>query len=87
MTEEQAGPPPTFVGIAEARRLLGGCSRSSVYRWIEGGRLRAVKRGRRTLVDVASIERFLASLPDAKIGTGGGGSDNVPPSRECFAAT
>jgi excisionase family DNA binding protein len=41
-----------------------GVSRSAIYNALKDGRLRACKLGRRTLVPIAEIERFLAELPE-----------------------
>lgn len=46
----------------EAAMMLGE-SRSTIYRLIHAGKLDAVKRGVTTLVIVASIHRYLGSLP------------------------
>jgi excisionase family DNA binding protein len=43
--------------------VMLGESRSTVYRLIHAGKLDAVKRGATTLVIVASIHRYLESLP------------------------
>ena len=56
---------PIAVPIAEAV-TYSGMSRSAVYRELATGNLRAVKSGSRTLVWVASIRDYLASLPPAK---------------------
>jgi excisionase family DNA binding protein len=45
-----------------AAAMLGE-SRSTIYRLINAGKLDAVKRGCSTLVIVASIHRYLDSLP------------------------
>jgi|GEM_PF-1989375 hypothetical protein len=65
------GEPTTseLVTIEEARRLSGNESRSSFYRALAAGELDAVKRGRRTLVSVASIRRRLDALPKAAFGS------------------
>ena len=41
-----------------------GVSRSTLYRAAAAGRLRLVKLGSRTLVDVSSAEALAASLPE-----------------------
>ena len=41
----------------------GNQSRSTVYRHLKAGDIQAVKRGRTTLIDRASVERWLDSLP------------------------
>ena len=46
----------------EAAMMLGE-SRSTIYRLIHAGKLDAVKRGASTLVLIASIRRYLESLP------------------------
>jgi len=40
--------------------------RTSLYAAIRDGRLRAVKRGKRTLISRDEIERFAASLPELR---------------------
>ena len=55
-----------FITIAEAQRLAGGESRSSIYRALAAGELVAVKRGRRTLILRESANRRLEALPKAK---------------------
>ena len=58
-----------LVSIEEGRRMSGNESRSSFYRALAAGELDAVKRGRRTLVSVASIRRRLGALPKAAFGS------------------
>jgi excisionase family DNA binding protein len=53
---------PVAVSVEHTRTMLGGCSRSTVYRLIEAGELRAVKSGRRTLITAESIETYVAGL-------------------------
>lgn len=60
---------PEMVPLPRAPALFG-LSRSHLYRLAAEGRIRLVKAGARTLVDAASVRAFLASLPEAKIGTG-----------------
>ena len=48
-----------------------GISISSLYRLEKDGRIRCVKHGRRTLVDVESVRGYLATLPS--IGSGSPG--------------
>jgi excisionase family DNA binding protein len=47
------------VTVKEAQRLLG-IGRSLAYQMIRDGRIASVRAGRRILVPVAVIERFLA---------------------------
>lgn len=54
-----------LVSIPEAARLCG-LSRSGLYERLADGSIRAVKAGRKTLVDVASLKSFVASLPTAQ---------------------
>ncbi len=60
---------PRAVPIRDARKLLGNKARSEVYREVGRGNLDAVKDGNKTLITLASIERYMASLPPAKIGS------------------
>jgi hypothetical protein len=60
---------PVAVPIKTARLLLGGKARSEVYAAIGRGQLVALKDAKKTLVTVASIEAYMASLPPAKIKT------------------
>jgi hypothetical protein len=46
---------------------LSGLSRSAIYREAGAGKIRLVKLGRSTLVDMASVRAFLDSLPPACI--------------------
>ena len=58
--------------FAQKRRLMSlrqwgetyGGSRSTAYRLAAAGKLRLVKRGARTLVDVDSADAHAASLPE-----------------------
>lgn len=52
--------PPLALTIREAIRVLS-TSRSSIYRNLNAGRLRAIKVGTRTLVPMNSAREFLAS--------------------------
>jgi excisionase family DNA binding protein len=59
---------PLTVTIAEAERITGVGWRT-LYRELEAGRLRAVKRGRTTLILMNSIREYVASLPAATFGS------------------
>jgi excisionase family DNA binding protein len=60
---EQAQPAgPLAVGIPEACKLTS-LSRSRLYAEIRDGRLTPRKIGRRTLIPVAELHRWLAALP------------------------
>jgi excisionase family DNA binding protein len=55
---------PLAVTIPQACRLTG-LARSSIYREIGAGRIRIAKAGKRTLVPLASLRAWLASLPQS----------------------
>ena len=46
---------------------LSGISRSSIYRLAGEGRIRMLKLGRSSLVDMTSVRDFLATLPAANV--------------------
>ena len=54
---------PIAVTIPEACRITG-LARSSIYREIGAGRIKAVKAGKRTLLPMDSLRAWLASLPN-----------------------
>jgi hypothetical protein len=56
---------PFAVTIADAKPLLANKCRSEIYECIARGELDAVKDGRRTLLTMESIERYMAALPRA----------------------
>lgn len=53
---------PLAVPLREAPAILG-VSRSGIYRAASAGHIKLLKLGRRTLVDMASAQRFLERLP------------------------
>lgn len=57
---------PLALPISAAVHYLG-ISRSAIYREAGNGRIRLLKLGRTTLVDLASARAFLAELPQAVI--------------------
>ncbi|MBM3592314.1 MAG: helix-turn-helix domain-containing protein [Alphaproteobacteria bacterium] len=46
---------------------ISGLSRSGMYRAAAAGRIRLLKHGRSSLVDMVSVREYLASLPQAEI--------------------
>jgi hypothetical protein len=58
---------PRAVPIRVAQRLLGNKARSELYKQVGLGNLDALKDGNKTLITTASIERYMAALPPAKI--------------------
>jgi hypothetical protein len=63
-----AGPMPAVVPLKVALRLLGNKSRSVFYVEAAQGKFDVFKDGVKTLVSVASINRYIAKLPRAQIG-------------------
>ena len=66
-TDSDAGLKPSAVIIPKAQVLLGDKSRSELYEEIGLGNLEAVKDGKKTLITVESIERYMRNLPPAVI--------------------
>jgi hypothetical protein len=58
---------PFALSVAEAVRL-SGLGRTSLYAAIASGLLKTRKAGRRTLVEVAELRRFIESLPQSRNG-------------------
>ncbi len=54
-----------FFSIIEAAEVLG-VGRSSVYRLLSSGELRATKIGRLTRISAAELESFITRLPQAR---------------------
>ena len=61
-----SGQTPLAIPLPHAPSLTG-LSRSTIYREAARGNIRLIKAGRSTLVDMASVRAFLASLPAASI--------------------
>lgn len=55
-----------LLSIEEAARWLGGVSKWTVEAWLSKGRLRRTKVGRRTMIRVSELERFLAACAERK---------------------
>lgn len=56
---------PLAVGISEGCRILG-VRKATLYREINAGRIKALKARRRTILPLASLRAWLASLPQSK---------------------
>jgi len=61
------GIPSIMTAPIRQACLLSGLSRSSLYRAAAAGRIRLLKHGRSSLVDMASLRAFIAGLPEAVI--------------------
>lgn len=58
---------PITVTIPDAVKATG-MSRTAIYEALKRGKIKARKCGRRTLVSVASLDEYLASLPPYQAG-------------------
>lgn len=56
-------PAPRYLSLKDAARRYG-TSRSTLYVHVKRGNIRAIKFGGRTLIDVASADKFFDTLPD-----------------------
>ena len=65
-----AMPADVLAAPMQRATALSGLSRSGIYRAAAEGKIKLLKFGRTTLVDMASVRDFLAALPAAQIGTG-----------------
>ncbi len=59
--------PRSLYSPRETERILG-VSHAQLYRIIGAGKLDARKIGNKTVISRQSIEAFIASLPQAKVG-------------------
>lgn len=57
--------PTLAVTLKDALRI-SGLSRSEMYRRLASGEIAARKLGRSTLIEMATLERFIAGLPRAE---------------------
>lgn len=53
--------PKDLYSIEEARELLGGISRNSIYHLLRDGRLASVPIGRRRFISGAAIDAFIVA--------------------------
>ena len=60
-------PNPIAVTIPDAVKL-SGLSRTRLYDCLQQGKISARKAGRRTLINFADLEAYLASLPTYQTG-------------------
>lgn len=63
MPGRQSKPKPLAVNVSNAADMLG-LSKSTIYRLLANHDLKAKKAGDTTLVLMASIDAYLAELPD-----------------------
>jgi excisionase family DNA binding protein len=61
-TESSQKEQALLVSIATAAAMLGR-SKSGVFKLMQSGELKALKCGRRTMIAVAEIHRYIESLP------------------------
>ena len=66
--ESRSTTESLFVSIIDAGKMLG-CGRSTTYRLLNDGKLKAVKLGTRRLVSVTSIHELAGVLGRAAWGT------------------
>ncbi len=64
---DDGAPDVNWGSISDAQKISGNESRAGIYRAIARGELVAVKRGRRTLIDLESARRRARNFPLAKI--------------------
>jgi hypothetical protein len=62
LQHEQEQHEPLLVSIETATRMLSICQ-NGVYKLMRSGQLKALKCGRRTVIPVASLREYAASLP------------------------
>jgi hypothetical protein len=55
---------PLYSSVQDLTQIVG-LGRSSIYEMLARGQFTAIKIGKRTLVDVAAAQRFMASQPAA----------------------
>ncbi len=57
---------PRAMTVADAR-AYSALSHTAIYKFAAHGKLKLIKNGRTTLIDVASLDALLESLPEAEI--------------------
>jgi excisionase family DNA binding protein len=71
MKKQDGAPLALTIGRACALLSIG---RSTMYKWMQSGKIRAVKAGSKTLIPYAEAQRCLESLPPV-YGPEDGGDD------------
>ena len=66
-------PQATQTATIKAVMARQGWSHSGTYRLLQRGDIKAVKNGRRTLIILASVDAYVASLPQATFRSAGSG--------------
>ena len=59
-------PQPRYGRITQVTRAYG-INRSRIYELLAKGRISAIKEGRSTLIELASVDAYVASLPKATV--------------------
>jgi hypothetical protein len=62
-TEAVAPLPVLSVGIEDAPKVLGGVSRSRIFRAVQNNEITIRKNGRTSIVEIAELARWLKTLP------------------------
>jgi excisionase family DNA binding protein len=71
-------PLPPYVPVKQAC-VVGGFGRSTLYNVVGKGLVRAVKLGTKTLIDTASLLKYLETLPAAQIRPAKPAKKRTPP--------
>ena len=53
---------PITISIADAVKILG-IGKTQIYKAISSGKLKARRHGRRTLLEIAELHRYIGELP------------------------
>lgn len=55
---------PLAVNVDQAAKMIG-CSRSKIYQAVANGELSIRKQGRKTIILMSELQRYLEALPTA----------------------